>query len=258
MSELSWKEAIIRVLTTAAEPMHYAEISDAIAEKGLRTNFGATPANTIICTILSSIEKDGERSPFVKVSKGHYALKEKSLIPGGDEPEVEPGDETDETGLIKAFGMYWRRDKVLWTSTPQLLGQQQPGSAPVDFASEKGVYLLYDGREVVYVGRITKDHLGNRLKYHTIDRLNGRWDRFSWFGVYAVTEDGRISTTTDDSFSLENLIVTMEALLIEGLEPPQNRKRGDEFRAVEYLQVEDPEIQKTQIVQLMDELKKKL
>jgi hypothetical protein len=41
-------------------------------------------------------------------------------------------------------------------------------------------------------------------------------------------------------------------------EPPQNRKRGDEFRAVEYLQVEDPQIQKSQILQLMDELKKKL
>jgi len=46
--------------------------------------------------------------------------------------------------------------------------------------------------------------------------------------------------------------------LIEGLEPPQNRKRGDDFRAVEFLQVEDPDIQKAQIVKLMDELKKKL
>jgi hypothetical protein len=54
------------------------------------------------------------------------------------------------------------------------------------------------------------------------------------------------------------LIATMEALLIEGLEPPQNRKRGDDFRAVEFLQVEDPEIQKDQIRQLMDDLKKKL
>jgi len=54
------------------------------------------------------------------------------------------------------------------------------------------------------------------------------------------------------------LIVTMEALLIEGLEPPQNRKRGDDFTAVEFLQVEDPEISKRHVVELMDELKKKL
>jgi hypothetical protein len=54
------------------------------------------------------------------------------------------------------------------------------------------------------------------------------------------------------------LIVTMEALLIEGLEPRQNRKRGDDFRAVEFLQVEDPEIQKRRMVQMMDSLKAKL
>jgi hypothetical protein len=54
------------------------------------------------------------------------------------------------------------------------------------------------------------------------------------------------------------LITTMEALLIEGLEPPQNRKRGDDFKAVEFLQVEDPEIHKSRIVQLMEDLKTKL
>jgi hypothetical protein len=36
----------------------------------------------------------------------------------------------------------------------------------------------------------------------------------------------------------------MEALLIEALEPRQNRKRGDSFKAVEYLQIEDPRIEK--------------
>jgi hypothetical protein len=90
------------------------------------------------------------------------------------------------------------------------------------------------------------------------DRLNGRWDRFSWFGVYPVSEAGALDTNAACTYNLEMLIVTMEALLIEGLEPPQNRKRGDDFRAVEFLQVEDPNIQKRQIMLLMDELKKKL
>ena len=53
------------------------------------------------------------------------------------------------------------------------------------------------------------------------------------------------------------LIVTMEALLIEGLEPPQNRKRGDGFRAVEFLQVEDPEIQRQQAMRIFESLKAK-
>jgi hypothetical protein len=120
------------------------------------------------------------------------------------------------------------------------------------------VYLLHDGRTVVYVGRTTNQPLGVRLRQHIVDRLNGRWDRFSWFGVYSVAEDASLNTAAAVNYDLTMLIVTMEALLIEGLEPPQNRKRGDDFRAVEFLQVEDPEIQKTQIVKLMDELKKKL
>ena len=36
----------------------------------------------------------------------------------------------------------------------------------------------------------------------------------------------------------------MAAVLIEGLEPRQNRKRWDDFQAVEFLQVEDPEIER--------------
>ncbi len=54
------------------------------------------------------------------------------------------------------------------------------------------------------------------------------------------------------------LIVTMEALLIEGLEPPQNRKRGDEFGASEFLQTEDPKIRKQSIRDMIDELKSKV
>lgn len=104
---------------------------------------------------------------------------------------------------------------------------------------------------------MTDQALGVRLRQHTVDRLNGRWDRFSWFGVFAPSESGALSPATE-RFDLEMLIVTMEALLIEGLEPRQNRKRGDDFRAVEFLQVEDPEIQKRRMVQMMDSLKAKL
>jgi hypothetical protein len=150
--------------------------------------------------------------------------------------------------------MYWTRAGILWTGTPRLLGQQQAGSTPVDFCGQRGVYLLHDGRAVVYVGRTTEQPLGIRLKQHTSDRLSGRWDRFSWFGVYPATESGALATAGAVTYDLEMLIVTMEALLIEGLEPPQNRKRGDDFKAVEFIQVEDPETQKAKIVQLLGRL----
>ena len=48
---------------------------------------------------------------------------------------------------------------------------------------------------------------------------------------------------------LKLLIGTLEAILIESLEPPLNRKRGDDLQAVEYLQVEDPTLQKQQLIQ---------
>jgi hypothetical protein len=42
----------------------------------------------------------------------------------------------------------------------------------------------------------------------------------------------------------EKLIPALEALMIEALEPRQNRKRGDDLAAVEYLQKEDPEVER--------------
>lgn len=158
----------------------------------------------------------------------------------------------DRTGFINAFGMYWRRDKVLWNTPPELQGQQQVGSQPVDFCQQKGVYLLHDGNKVVYVGRTTDQPLGVRLRQHTTDRLNGRWDRFSWFGIFCVEEDGSLSDSPPDVFNLENLIATMEALLIEGLEPPQNRRRGDDFSGVEFLQGENPELETRKILEQLN------
>lgn len=46
--------------------------------------------------------------------------------------------------------------------------------------------------------------------------------------------------------------------MIEALEPRQNRKRGDDLSAVEYIQKEDPEIQKKRIRQSMEAALNKL
>jgi hypothetical protein len=257
MADLSWREAIIRVLSDSPEAMHYADIAEAIVERELRVEVGATPAATANATITNSLVREEDTSPFIRVDRGRYWLRSKA----GSVPAVEAvtvNETSDETGLINAFGMYWSRSNVLWTSTPRILGQQQPGSSPVDFCQQKGVYLLHDGREVVNVGRTTEQPLGIRLKQHVVDRLNGRWDRFSWFGVFPVQEGGGLDTTAGSNYTQTMLIITMEALLIEGLEPRQNRKRGDDFRAVEFLQVEDPEIKKAGIVRLIDELKDKI
>lgn len=261
--EYGWREAAIKVLQElGGSPMHYTEIAEAIAEKQYRIELGATPATAVNVAIGLSIKSDGERSPFIRVSRGYYALRQPGVAqqaPQEDraQEELVEDEELDETGLINAFGMYWARANVLWQTTPKILGQQQPESTAVDFCQQRGVYLLHDGRSVVYVGRTTAQPLGVRLRQHIVDRLNGRWDRFSWFGTYRVDESGKL-VAPEATFGIDTLIVTMEALLIEGLEPPQNRKRGDDFRAIEYLQVVDPEIKKKNIIALIDELKAKL
>ncbi|WP_206678263.1 hypothetical protein, partial [Salmonella enterica] len=63
---------------------------------------------------------------------------------------------------------------------------------PVNFADRVGVYILYSGERVIYVGRITEPRLGPRLWDHMCDRLAGRWDRFSWFGVRTADDDGTL------------------------------------------------------------------
>jgi hypothetical protein len=249
MSELTWREAIERVLSSSGEALHYNEIAQRIVSEGLRKSVGATPGATVNAHISSSIKHDGESSPYIRVSKGTFTLRSKS---SKDARKSESGrsDDSDEREeqyeIISSFGMFWRREAVEWSSSPKLLGMQQIGAMTVDFNRQLGIYLLYDGREVIYVGRTTDRALGRRLYEHTIDRLSARWDRFSWFGLLPVSEDGDICALPE-SYSAAKLIPALEAVLIEALEPRQNRKRGDDLAAVEYLQKVDPEIEKKRV-----------
>ena len=175
------------------------------------------------------------------------------------EQEVEAVTEDESTGIIQAFGMYWARNLIVWSGSPRLLGQQQTGAKPVDFANQRGVYLLYDDRDVIYVGRATDQGFGRRLFQHTVDRLASRWNRFSWFGLWRVTQKGDLEEMSPRALPADIIVTTiMEALLIEGLEPPQNRRRGDDFRAVEYVQAEDPELEKRRMMALLSEMSDKL
>lgn len=276
MSEMGWREAIIAVLETSSEAMHYTDIAEEIIRRKLRTSVGATPANSVAWYISNAKKQQGTESPFERIAPGYYRLHSveqqtsasasttpsesaTSLnVPDEDAATIIADENKDTTGLINALGMYWSRDKINWgIGTPKLLGKQTAGSQPVDFSEQRGVYLLYDRSEVIYVGRAADQGIGIRLKQHTFDRLNGRWDRFSWFGVYPVSESGELKKG-EQQYDRQLLIATMEALLIESVEPSQNRKRGDEFRAVEFLQTEDPEIELNRMKALLVQMQAKL
>lgn len=249
--DLTWRDAIDRVLGVAATPLHYRDITDRIIADGLRRNLGATPADTVGALISASIKHDAA-SPYVRVAKGTYALlpaatgKLQSNKRQRSISVIAPDETEEQYAIVTSFGMFWRRGAVQWAASPRLFGVQQLGATPVDFNKQLGIYLLYDGREVIYIGRTTDRPLGRRLFEHTFDRMATRWDRFSWFGLLPVFDSGKLGALPN-AYDAVKMIPALEAILIEALEPRQNRKRGDDLSAVEFMQHEDPEIQKKKV-----------
>ena len=235
MAEMSWKDAAKKVLEEAGEPLHYTDITERILDQGLKINFGATPAATVNATINAAIKTEGSAGVFERTEPGEYGLRT------WGKPSLKPDDDAD-SGSLEAFGMYWQRNDVYWASKPRLLGRTHPKADRVDLAGQQGVYLLYDENGVVvYVGQATKQSIGQRLAQHTKDRLRGRWQRFSWFGIRPVDEDGRLGLVAAGTITPARLTSTLEALLIEALEPRQNRA-GSSYSGIEYLQVTDPKL----------------
>ena len=249
----TWEEAIQVVLEAADEPLHYAEIAERIAAEQLYDiGENPNPAATVVAVLSQSLGKGS--SPFQRVGPGLYGLKSKlqeTIIPTAAAGQAATDDAN--TGALRAFGMFWQRDLVDWEPTvPKLFGRQSSGAKEVNFAEQIGVYLLHDRDRVVYVGRAS-DTLVARLRAHTSDRLGGRWDRFSWFGLRNVGQDGQLLEDVVP-WSQDVVIETLEALLIESLEPPLNRRRGDKLSAIEYLQGSDPTIERRRQQRFLAEL----
>jgi hypothetical protein len=260
--ELTWHEAIEKVLSASKTPMHYREITDRIIARSLRKTMGATPAATVNAQIAESIKHKGNASPYIRVDKGTFALRKASPAGSAMTPKLtaevtDPDDDEPQYDIVTSFGMFWKRGAIDWKMSPKIWGMQEIGAIPVDFCKQLGIYLLYDGREVIYVGRSTERPLGTRLYEHTIDRLATRWDRFSWFGLLPVTDTGELNTLPQ-SYPAAKLIPALEAVLVEALEPRQNRKRGDDLAAVEYIQHIDPSIEKRQIKATLEAALEKL
>jgi len=266
MTELKWKEAIVKVFEDEKKALHYTDIAELIAERGYRKSLGATPQDTVSANITTDINTNKEKSIFAKVDRGIYILRKflddsSQLVTEETEAETVIAQKTtkERYKIINAFGIYWNRNLVHWKTAPDLLGIQQIGASEVNFKDQIGIYLLHDGRETIYVGQAIEQPLGQRLKNHTTDRLGGRWDRFSWFGFYPVNENGKLMTDIKlDNITVQNLGDILEAILIESIEPRQNRKQGNLFFGLEYLQQEAPEIKKRLKEQIIRELTDKL
>jgi len=262
---MTWKNAIISVLQENRQgnkyvPMHYRDITDLIIEKRLVDSYGQTPANTVSRVLTTT------KTLFSRVNDGEYSLTEegqKYVIHNGikfnkhdlknSEGITTIFENVTET-LIPTYGMFWLREGINWDNHPKLLGVQSTGATPIDLSEMRGIYMLYDGREVVYVGQAIDRPILKRLQEHTKNRLATRWNRFSWFSLDSIhPESGNIVKVGNlINTSLHVLANALEGILIEGIEPRQNRKQGDNF-GFEYYQEIDREILKDKY---LSELKK--
>lgn len=229
--EMTWQEAVTKVLKEAGTALHYKEITERIIYQRLKRHFGATPSYTVNAVLNI---KEG----FERVGVGTYRLQGTIERSNQDEHSERP---------IMALGMFWERDRIMWAHNPKILGVEQDGADAVDVAEQSGIYLLHDFHDIIYVGRTTKNNLGSRLSAHTRDRLKTRWNRFSWFGFRTVKESGSLGSNSV-SYELGDVISAMESLLIEAVEPPLNRKGGDGFQGIEFIQAEDPEMKKKRLL----------
>jgi hypothetical protein len=176
--------------------------------------------------------------------------------------EVPAGD----AGLIKFYGLYWRKDLIAWHER-QLLGQPTvwlgKGRIPrgfdrrtvqMNFWDQKGVYILYDNAlHPVYAGQAgltRKDStggqtIGDRLNMHRQGVYRNGWSLFSWFGFMEVKKFS-LKSEKDEAkrlrpnwqfkpqgkIDLNLLLASFEAILIEGFAPRFNARGGDLKKAV--------------------------
>jgi len=122
--QLTWEQAISRVLEESALPLHYMEITDRIVSGGLRAKLGATPAATVASVLCTSIKRDGDSAPWVRVGRGTYALHRDLARPAFRAGQTSSVDETavaaddaaadlyEQYAVITSFWMFWRRESV--------------------------------------------------------------------------------------------------------------------------------------------------
>lgn len=236
-SEMTWNEAILTVLReNVGEEMSLGDITGAILDARYRTSLGKTPQSTVGSQLLQ-VMRDHD---VIRTRRGYYLMP----LPNGAE-----GDEL-ESGLdavpalavmqIEAYGIHWERSKVNWTAR-RILGYDTDPLEAIDFSSQQGVYVLYDWNSVVYVGKTTSTSEGllDRLQYHNRKQdWEAGWERFSWFGIRKVNEDGEISDGPD--MARKDVVSELiEAVLIETLRPAFNKQYGRHMGTL-YRQAVDP------------------
>jgi hypothetical protein len=159
--------------------------------------------------------------------------------PAEDTPsDTESIEAQKKTSFVTSKGILWRRDSCRINSTKmQLLGIQNPKDLTqyIEFTDQIGIYILYLDTQPIYVGQALRQSLGMRLKQHTTDRFQYRWNRFSWFGIKTIGNDKMLVEFNEQGYSTEALINGLEGVLID-IVGTGNFKSGNGMAGTPYLQ----------------------
>lgn len=139
--------------------------------------------------------------------------------------------------IVRAFGLYWSITGVDW-DTKQMLGVDDEDQPQIETNAwaQSGIYCLYDGYMCVYVGKAENNNIGDRLNDHRSNRLAGRWDAFSWFGVHRVNRDGTLQAFNTRLTERADIIKSLEAFAQIAFDPRLNRRHERPPEAVEFIQ----------------------
>ena len=248
--ETGLRTAISKVLRDYGAPLHYQDITSAILDQALHPLAGVTPETTVNAYLSQMTKRDHlwYAGNIRKTSRGVFEFFDPSASSEpfdtpdeGDDADDEGATEADAKVRVACYGLHWDRNLVDWAKAELLGRATRP--VPINFAEQKGIYLLHQERFTVYVGQ-TRDSLYKRLREHNSGK-QARWDKFSWFGFREVQDQSGELEPLRDQIDVARSIDLVEAVLIEALAPPVNSQSGRHM-GVLYQQVLSPRIAESQ------------
>ena len=156
---------------------------------------------------------------------------------------------SQDNNMITHYGLFWSERSVFWgrqKKSGKLLGRIKPDldrrgastkeqrEKEQDYRKYVGIYCLYEGGELLYVGQAglkSQSTLFKRLKDHRAGPMSGRWDKFSWFGCKSLEEREEGPRITHTA-----ALAQLEAILISITNPRFNKQSGTFANAVQVFQ----------------------
>ncbi len=189
----SFKEIAYKVLKRAHRPLHSNKITEIALDRGWLKTAGKTPAATMNAQLVTDIGDNGNKSKFIQTGKSTFYLrkymkKHKHKHPNGNRGVLIKG-------MSKLLPSDILTDPVFKESLEKLM------------RGYGGIYALYKGEKLFYVGLATSLH--GRVKWHLRDRLKGKWNNFRIFRIRRV-----------------RFLKDLETLILNIIMPKGNRAKG--------------------------------